>query len=114
MAHHKRSGKHGRREAFPGKPTPGRAADRPFCAYLGAAGETCAETANLEEVLVIDGPPRLVWVACPLHREAVRQMAASFVLRSQATPLPVQFCYQGQSYEVWVTGTPHTGGSSGA
>ncbi|HEU5380335.1 MAG TPA: hypothetical protein VFV38_33335 [Ktedonobacteraceae bacterium] len=63
---------------------------------------------------MIDGPPRLVWVACPLHQEEVRQMAASFVLRSQATPLPVQFCYQGESYEVWVTGTPPTGRSSEA
>ncbi|HEU5382259.1 MAG TPA: hypothetical protein VFV38_43145 [Ktedonobacteraceae bacterium] len=113
MAHHNTSGKHGRRGTFPGKPTAGRAADRPFCAYLGAAGETCAQTTNLAEVLVIDGPPRLVWVACPLHQEAVRQMAASFVLRSQATPLPVQFSYQGQSYEVWVTGTPPTDRSSG-
>ncbi|HEU5382102.1 MAG TPA: hypothetical protein VFV38_42340 [Ktedonobacteraceae bacterium] len=113
----KTSGKHGRREASSRKsplPSPGRAADRPFCAYLGAAGETCAQTTNLAEVLVIEGPPRLVWVACPRHREAVRQMAASFVLRSQATPLPVPFRYQGESYEVWVTGTPHTGGSSGA
>ncbi|HEU5382851.1 MAG TPA: hypothetical protein VFV38_46175 [Ktedonobacteraceae bacterium] len=114
MAHQKRSGKHGRRGTSPGKPTPGRASDRPFCAYLGAAGETCAQTTNLEEVLVIEGPPRLAWVACPRHREAVRQMAASFVLRSQAAPLPVQFSYQGQSYEVWVSHTCPTGRSSEA
>lgn len=91
--------------APPLRSAPGRASDRPFCAYSGPGGETCAETANLEEVFVIEGPPRLTWLACPIHQEAVRQIAASFVLRSQATPNLVQFRYHGEVYELWVTST---------
>lgn len=115
MARRRTSSKRNKKGTFRGKPFPfGRAADHPFCAYLGAAGETCAQTANLEEVLVINGPPRLAWVACPRHQEEVRQMAAAFVRRSQAAPLSVPFRYQGQPYEVWVTGMLHTSGSSDA
>lgn len=90
----------------PSRPLPaGRAADHPFCAYMGASGETCAETTKLEEVFVIEGPPRLIWLSCPLHQETVRQMAASFVLRSHSVPHLVQFLYHGEVYELWVTST---------
>lgn len=106
MTHQKKRGKQGRGKTTPGplplQPAPGRAADHPFCAYMGAHGETCAETTQLEEVFVIEGAPRLIWLACPLHREAVHQLAASFVLRSQTVPGVVRFRYQGEIYHVQV------------
>lgn len=105
----KSSGAQRRRTAAPvSQPgsVPGRAADQPFCAYLGAQGETCAETSMLETVFVIEGPPRMVLLACPAHRESVRQMAAAFVLRTYECPQTVAFRYRDQIYHLRVSSIP--------
>lgn len=86
-------------------PQPSRASDQPFCAYLGAQGETCAETVALETVFTIEGSPRMAWLACSQHRDEVRQLAASFVLRSQLTPQRIVLSYRGGIYQVEVSGS---------
>lgn len=85
---------------------PGRAADHPFCAYLGTHGETCAQTTGLEAVFVLTGPPRMMLLACPAHREQVREMATAFVLHSQTCPQAIAFRYGGQTYQLWVSSAP--------
>ena len=89
------------------RPVPGRASEQPFCAYMSAAGVTCSETTGLGEVFVIEGKgsPRLTWLACPRHREEVRQMAATFLLQSHESPRPVTFRYGEQIYHIWVQGS---------
>lgn len=42
-----------------------------FCASAGPAGETCLARESLVEVFVIEMPPRLTWLAYPLHQETV-------------------------------------------
>jgi hypothetical protein len=78
----------------------GRAADRPFCAYMGEAGEACEETTNLETILTIQGQPRMVLAACPRHRAEVHQLATAFVSRSQLLPQTILFRYHGSTYRV--------------
>ncbi|HEY1353688.1 MAG TPA: hypothetical protein VGF67_29110 [Ktedonobacteraceae bacterium] len=84
--------------------TPGRAADRPFCAYMGEAGETCKETINLETILTIQGPPRMVLAACPRHRAEVHQLARAFVSRNRLMPQTLVFQYHGSTYRVRAKG----------
>lgn len=108
MSH--RQKKHANRGITPGKrqpmPVPGRTADHPFCAYMGADGDICSETTNLEKILTIQGPPQMVLVACPRHREDVRRLAIAFVLRSQVTPQTMVLQYHGGIYQVQVKGLP--------
>lgn len=109
MARQKKRGKQSRGKTTPGQlrpqPAPGRASDQPFCSYMSEQGVTCSETAGLTEVFVIEGEgsPRLTWLACPLHEEEVRQVAATFVLQSQQTPRQVVFRYHEQTYALWVS-----------
>ncbi|MGH2505906.1 MAG: hypothetical protein ACRDHZ_00565 [Ktedonobacteraceae bacterium] len=77
------------------KLVPARAEDHPFCAYKGENGETCAETEHLTEVLSMQGSPRMVLVACPLHYEAVRQVALDFVRRCKTAPQMMVLTYDG-------------------
>lgn len=84
---------------------PRRAADKPFCAYFGPHGEICVETTKLEEVLSISGPPHLTWMACPTHREEVRQLAQALIKRATSASQTVAFTYQGTTYETQVRTT---------
>jgi hypothetical protein len=92
-----------------GQQTPGRAADRPFCAYMGEAGETCSETTHLETILIIQGPSRMALAACPRHRGEVQQLANAFALHSQFTPQTILFRYHGNTYRVQARGTARKG-----
>lgn len=68
----------------------GRSSSAPFCAWY-EHGATCQVTTGLREVLMIAGPPRLIYMACPAHYEAVRQAAEEFLLRCQAAPQTIAF-----------------------
>ncbi|MFL5624860.1 MAG: hypothetical protein ACJ788_04615 [Ktedonobacteraceae bacterium] len=68
----------------------GRSSLAPFCAYY-ENGITCQVTTGLCEVLIIAGPPRLIYMACPAHYEVVHQVAEEFLLRCQATPQTIAF-----------------------
>lgn len=91
------------------QPAPGRAADRPFCAYRGDAGETCSETTHLETILTIQGPPRMVLAACPRHRAEIEHLASAFLVRSQHVPQTILFQYHGNTYQVQARGTARKG-----
>ncbi len=58
---------------------PSRKSMTPFCAYYGPNGETCAETGMLATVWSIPGMPPCVYMACPLHYDAVRQQVQWFL-----------------------------------
>lgn len=76
---------------------PGRASEKPFCAYLSPDGTTCAQTRDLQEVFVIEGSPRLAFLACPQHHEEVcRQIEEAW----QRGPQTVVFQYEGDTYQV--------------
>ena len=85
---------------------PGRAEDHPFCAFLGADGKTCDARENLLEVFRLQGPPLLVFMACPDHQEGVRQQALAFVQRCQVAPQTMLLSHHGQLVQIQVTGVP--------
>jgi hypothetical protein len=58
---------------------PARESRTPFCAYYGLAGETCAHTTDLKMVWRLPGPPTCIYMACPLHYEAVSQQVQAFL-----------------------------------
>ncbi|MGH2482426.1 MAG: hypothetical protein ACRDHW_22500 [Ktedonobacteraceae bacterium] len=85
---------------------PGRAKDHPFCAYMGADGAICDVKENLLEVFGLQGPPLLVFLACPAHQEEVRQQALDFMRRCQVAPQTMLLSHHGQLVQVQVTGVP--------
>lgn len=107
MAHHKKRQKRSfyalrtpREQSSPQPASvPARAEDTPFCAYFGPHGEFCQEMVDLEAVFAIPGAseqadlPVLAWMACPMHREHVRQRAEIFLQRMQHTPQLLMFNY---------------------
>ena len=60
---------------------PARMSHTPFCAYYGPKGETCPQTVGLKTVWKLPGPPTCIYMACPLHYEAVSQQVRDFLAR---------------------------------
>ena len=85
MSKQRQKGKQGRQGRIPRvgvvELAPSRASHTPFCAYYSPAGETCLQTTDLKTVLTLPGPPMYVYLACPLHYEAVQQMVQAFLAR---------------------------------